>query len=91
MEPAAAPAAAPVGRTQGGGKVAGQQSQTPGAIKKREKRAAAKQQAQAQSQAELDADRNRIMGNFTDSVERHKQRMVAEAFQRGELSIFRQR
>lgn len=34
--------AAPAGRAQGGGKVAGQQSQTPGAIAKRNARAAAK-------------------------------------------------
>lgn len=38
---AAADQTAPAGRKQGGGKVAGQQSQTPGAIAKREKRAAA--------------------------------------------------
>lgn len=38
---AAADQTAPTGRKQGGGKVAGQQSQTPGAIAKREKRAAA--------------------------------------------------
>ena len=43
------------------------------------------------SQAEIDADRERMMGNFTDSVQRHKQRMVAEAFNRGEISLFRKR
>jgi hypothetical protein len=63
---------------------------TPNAVRKREKRLG-KQQPQGQSQAELDADRERMMGNFTDSVERHKQRMVAEAFSRGEISLFRKR
>lgn len=38
-QPAAAPAAKPPVRAQGGGKVAGQVSQTPGAIKKRQARA----------------------------------------------------
>jgi hypothetical protein len=65
-------------------------SQNPRAVKRREANAAkTKQQPQGQSQAELDADRERIMGNFSDSVERHKQRMVAEALQRGEMSFFR--
>jgi hypothetical protein len=61
---------------------------TPNAVRKREARKG-KQAPQGQSQAEIDADRDRIMGNFTDSVERHKKRMVAEALQRGEMSFFR--
>ena len=92
--PGAAPAvepAAPV-KQRTGGRVKGQLSQNPRAVKRREANAAkTKQQPQGQSQAELDADRERMMGNFTDSVERHKQRMVAEAFSRGEISLFRQR
>jgi hypothetical protein len=88
-EPQAAPAAEPAPKRTGG-KVKGQVSMTPNAVRKREKRLG-KQQPQGQSQAELDADRERMMGNFTDSVERHKQRMVAEAFSRGEISLFRKR
>ena len=72
--PTAAPAAkstAPV-RKQGGGKIPGQVSQSPSAVKKRQARAAAKGEPAktAPSQAEIDADRNRLMGNFTDSVVR---------------------
>ena len=100
-EPQAAPApgaapvvdpAAPV-KQRTGGRVKGQLSQNPRAVKRREANAAKnqKQQPQGQSQAELDADRERMMGNFTDSVVRHKQRMVAEAFSRGEISLFRKR
>jgi len=85
----AAPAAEPAPKRTGG-KVKGQVSMTPNAVRKREKRLG-KQAPQGQSQAELDADRDRLMGNFTDSVERHKQRMVAEAFNRGEISLFRKR
>jgi hypothetical protein len=94
-DPAAAPApgtadpAAPV-KQRTGGRVKGQLSQNPRAVKRREANAAkTKQQAQAPTQAELDADRERMMGNFTDSIERHKKRMVAEALQRGEMSFFR--
>ena len=89
--PAAEPA--PAGQPapkRTGGKVKGQVSMTPNAVRKREKRLG-KQQPQGQSQAELDADRDRLMGNFSDSVERHKQRMVAEAFSRGEISLFRKK
>ena len=89
--PAADPAAAPV-KQRTGGRVKGQLSQDPRAVKRREANAAKnKQQAQAPDQAEIDADRERMMGNFTDSVQRHKQRMVAEAFSRGEISLFRKR
>ena len=89
--PAAEPA--PAGQPapkRTGGKVKGQVSMTPNAVRKREKRLG-KQQPQGQSQAELDADRDRLMGNFSDSIERHKQRMVAEAFSRGEISLFRKK
>lgn len=57
--PAAAPTAAPVppGRKQGGGKVAGQLSQTPGAQRKRDARA-------AQKQAGIDADRERLLPDY---------------------------
>ena len=94
-EPQTAPAAepAPAGQPapkRTGGKVKGQVSMTPNAVRKREKRLG-KQQPQGQSQAELDADRDRLMGNFSDSIERHKQRMVAEAFSRGEISLFRKK
>lgn len=56
----AAPAA-PAGRVQGGGRVKGAPlSDTPGAIKKREQRAANKA---IKTQAEVDADRDRLIGN----------------------------
>ena len=91
QDPAAEPQAAPAGQpapTRTGGKVKGQVSMTPNAVRKREARKG-KQAPQGQSQAEIDADRDRMMGNFTDSVERHKKRMVAEALSRGEMSFFR--
>ena len=96
LKPAAAPAADPAAaapvKQRTGGRVKGQLSQDPRAVKRREANAAKnKQQAQAPDQAEIDADRERMMGNFTDSVQRHKQRMVAEAFSRGEISLFRKR
>lgn len=52
-------------------------------------KAARKKKATAPTQAEIDADRARLMGNFTDSVERHKQKMVAEGLSNGSISIFR--
>jgi hypothetical protein len=63
---------------------------TPNAVRKREKRLG-KQQPQGPDQAEIDASRDRLMGNFSDSIIRHKQRMVAESFARGELSLFRKK
>lgn len=90
-EPQAAPAAdpAPAGQpapTRTGGKVKGQLSQTPRAVKRREANAAkTKQQAPAVSQAQMDADRERIMGVTSDSIVR-KQPMMAESF-----SLFRKR
>ena len=49
----------PVGRTQGGGKVAGKLSQTPGAIAKRNARAKANKQLQLMSMYSEDAQRYR--------------------------------
>ena len=86
-EPIQAPAAdpaAPPKRT--GGRVKGQLSQDPRAVKRREANAAkTKQQAPAASQAEIDADRERIMGVTSDSIVR-RQPMMAESF-----SLFRKR
>jgi hypothetical protein len=90
--PAAAPAAeptaapAPVAPKCTGGRVKGQLSQDPRAVKRREANAAkTKQQAPAASQAEIDADRERIMGVTSDSIVR-RQPMMAEGF-----SLFRKR
>ena len=84
-EPAAAPTTtAPTKRT--GGRVKGQLSQDPRAVKRREANAAkTKQQAQTPNQAEIDADRNRIMGVTSDSIVR-RQPMMSESF-----SLFRKR
>lgn len=114
-EPAATPAAtpattaAPAGRKQGGGKVPGQLSQTPAAVKKRQARAANKggeaQPGANPSQAEIDADRDRTMGNFTDSVvrpgtsleetlarkiEQQKRKMFETAVSAGKFKVFKQ-
>jgi hypothetical protein len=43
----------------------------------------------APDQATINADRDRLMGNFSDSIERHKQRMVAESFANGTINIFK--
>jgi hypothetical protein len=43
----------------------------------------------APDQATIDADRDRLIGNFNDSIERHKQRMVAEGLANGTISIFK--
>jgi hypothetical protein len=88
----ASPAAAPATTTKKtGGRVKGQLSQDPRAVKRREANAA-KQQAiepkkkpAAPSQAEIDADRERIMGVTSDSVIRTRP-MMAEGF-----SLFRKR
>jgi hypothetical protein len=52
------------------------------------KRAPPKKKA-APDQATIDADRDRMMGNFSDSVERHKQRMIAESIANNTFSIFK--
>jgi hypothetical protein len=83
-EPTAAPA--PVAPKKTGGRVKGQLSQDPRAVKRREANAAkTKQQAPAASQAEIDADRERIMGVTSDSIVR-RQPALAEGF-----SLFRKR
>jgi hypothetical protein len=78
------PAAEPETKRRGG-KVAGELSQSPSAVRRREQRAANKKS----SQSEIDADRDRLMGNMNDSIERHKQRMVAEGLANGTISIFK--
>ena len=85
-EPTAAPAPAATAPKKTGGRVKGQLSQDPRAVKRREANAAkTKQAAPAQSQAEIDADRERIMGVTSDSIVR-RQPMMAEGF-----SLFRKR
>ena len=85
-EPTAAPAPAATAPKKTGGRVKGQLSQNPRAVKRREANAAkTKQQAPASSQAEIDADRERIMGVTSDSIVR-RQPMMAEGF-----SLFRKR
>jgi hypothetical protein len=87
-EPTAAPATTPK-RT--GGRVKGQLSQDPRAVKRREANAAKQQATEpkkkpaAPNQAEIDADRERIMGVTSDSVIRTRP-MMAESF-----SLFRKR
>jgi hypothetical protein len=82
----AAGTAAPAAPKRTGGKVAGQVSQTPGAIRKREATARkGKQKPAAPDQAEIDASRERIMGPTSDSIIRTRP-MMAESF-----SLFRKR
>ena len=91
--PAAEPTAAPAVTTKKtGGRVKGQLSQDPRAVKRREANAAKQQAtepkkkpAAAASQAEIDADRERIMGVTSDSIIRTRP-MMAEGF-----SLFRKR
>jgi hypothetical protein len=64
------------GRKQGGGKVAGQLSTDPRAVKRREQRAAKKTAGKAPSQAEIDADRERTMGPTSDSIMRMRPALV---------------
>jgi hypothetical protein len=58
-------------------------------IEKAYKQQATNKKPAAPSQAEIDADREARMGKFTDSVERHKQRMVAESIANGTFTIFK--
>ena len=75
--PAAAEPAAPAAPKRTGGKVAGQLSQTPSAIRKREATARkGKQKPAAPDQATIDADRERIMGVTSDSVIRIRPMMA---------------
>jgi hypothetical protein len=90
--PAADPTAAPAVTTKKtGGRVKGQLSQDPRAVKRREANAAKQQATEpkkkpaAASQAEIDADRERIMGVTSDSIIRTRP-MMAEGF-----SLFRKR
>lgn len=80
--PAAAPTATPPAKT--GGRVKGQLSQNPRAVKRREANAA-KQQAQTPDQATIDAERDKIMGVTSDSIVRRKP-VMAEGF-----SLYRKR
>ena len=85
-EPAAPAATEPAAPKRTGGKVAGQLSQTPGAIRKREATARkGKQKPAAPDQATIDAERERIMGPTSDSIIRTKP-MMSESF-----SLFRKR
>lgn len=89
-EPTAAPVTTPV-KQRTGGRVKGQLSQDPRAVKRREANAAKQQATEpkkkpaAPSQAEMDADRERIMGPTSDSIIRTRPMMV-EGF-----SLFRKR
>jgi len=100
VEPTLAPEPTPAATTTApapttkktGGRVKGQLSQNPRAVKRREANAAKqpakepkKQAAPAQTQAQIDADRERIMGVTSDSIVR-RQPMMAEGF-----SLFRKR
>lgn len=83
---AAAAGQAPAAPKRTGGKVAGQVSQTPGAIRKREATARkGKQKPAAPDQAEIDASRDRLMGVTSDSIIRTRP-MMAEGF-----SLFRKK
>ena len=93
-DPAAGSAAEPVTtpvKQRTGGRVKGQLSQDPRAVKRREANAAnqkvkePKKKPAAPSQAEMDADRERIMGPTSDSIIRTRPMMV-EGF-----SLFRKR
>jgi len=79
------PAAEPETKRRGG-KVAGELSQSASAIRRREQRARGKAKP---TQAQLDAEREARIGNFTDAIERHKQRMVAEGLANGSIKIFK--
>ena len=89
--PTATEPAAPAAPKRTGGRVKGQLSQNPRAVKRREANAAKQQATEpkkkpaAPSQAEIDADRERIMGVTSDSIIRTRP-MMAESF-----SLFRKR
>jgi hypothetical protein len=89
-EPTAAPVTTPV-KQRTGGRVKGQLSQDPRAVKRREANAAKQQATEpkkkpaAPDQATIDADRERIMGPTSDSIIRTRPMMV-EGF-----SLFRKR
>ena len=87
-EPTAAPVTTPV-KQRTGGRVKGQLSQDPRAVKRREANAAKQQATEpkkkpaAPDQATIDAERERIMGPTSDSIIRTRP-MMAEGF-----SLFR--
>ena len=88
--PAAEPVTAPV-KQRTGGRVKGQLSQDPRAVKRREANAAKQQATEpkkkpaAPDQATIDAERERIMGPTSDSIIRTRP-LMAEGF-----SLFRKR
>jgi hypothetical protein len=99
-EPAVTPAAEPAPKARGG-KVAGELSQSPSAVRRREQRARGKA---APDQATIDADRERNIGMTSDSVIRtgaslsetlarkvqeQKQRMFETALMSGTQSVFK--
>jgi len=43
------------------------------------------------SQKTIDADRDRMMGNFSDSIQRHKERMVVEGIANGTVSLYKKK
>jgi hypothetical protein len=100
--PAVDPAAAPAATKAKGGKVAGQVSQTPGAIAKREKRQAAASAKSAgagafnqmanrlpQQNASKDNYGNALSEALAHRVEFHKQKMFETGLSRGSISVFR--
>jgi hypothetical protein len=100
--PAAAPAADPAATKAKGGKVAGQVSQTPGAIAKRGKRQAAASAKSAgagafnqmanrlpQQNASKDNYGNALSEALAHRVEFHKQKMFETGLSRGSISVFR--
>jgi hypothetical protein len=99
--PAAAPTEEPAAPKARGGKVAGELSSSPSAVRRREQRARGKA---APTQAEIDADRERNIGMTSDSVIRtgaslsetlarkvqeQKQRMYETALMSGTQSVFK--
>ena len=99
--PAAAAPAAPAAPARGG-KVAGQVSQTPGAVAKRGKRAAAKSASsvgnkvmgnmvntlQQQNASKINSG-NALSETLAQRVETHKQKMFETGLARGTISVFR--
>jgi len=101
-DPAAAPAADPAATKAKGGKVAGQLSQTPDAVRKRNARAAAASKAKAgnaamsgmanqlqQQNASKDNYGNALSEALAQRVEMHKQKMFETGLARGTVSVFR--
>jgi hypothetical protein len=100
--PAAPAAAAPAATNARGGKVAGQVSQTPGAVAKRGKRAAAKSASSTgnkvmgnmvntlqQQNASKDNRGNPLAEALAHRLEFHKQKMFETGLSRGTVSVFR--